>query len=106
VSSWAGRWALGAGGAVDLGESPADTLVRELEEEWAVAPERVQGEALLRLPHQLVMFVGQAWLAEGADELLTPDHEHDAYDWWPADIDDWPAEAGEALPRMARWLTM
>ena len=23
VSSWAGRWALGAGGAVDLGESPA-----------------------------------------------------------------------------------
>lgn len=106
VSSWAGRWALGAGGAVDLGESPADTLVRELEEEWAVAPERVQGEALLRLPHQLVMFVGQAWLAEGADELVTPDHEHDAYAWWPADIDDWPAEAGEALPRMARWLTM
>jgi 8-oxo-dGTP diphosphatase len=106
VSSWAGRWALGAGGAVDLGESPADTLVRELEEEWAVAPERVQGEALLRLPHQLVMFVGQAWLAEGADERVQPDHEHDAFAWWPAEIDDWPAEAGEALPRMARWLSM
>ena len=30
LSSWAGRWALGAGGAVDLGENPADTLVREL----------------------------------------------------------------------------
>src|SRR5436190_586638 len=41
VSSWAGRWALGAGGAVDLGENPADTLVRELREEWAVSPERV-----------------------------------------------------------------
>jgi ADP-ribose pyrophosphatase YjhB (NUDIX family) len=106
VSSWAGRWALGAGGAVDLGESPADTLVRELEEEWSVAPDRVQGEALLCLPHQLVMFVGQAWLADGVDETVTPDHEHDAYAWWPADIDDWPAEAGEALPRMARWLAM
>jgi 8-oxo-dGTP diphosphatase len=106
VSSWAGRWALGAGGAVDLGESPADTLVRELQEEWSVAPERVQGEALLCLPHQLVMFVGQAWLAEGDEARVTPDHEHDAYAWWPADIDDWPAEAGEALPRMARWLAM
>jgi ADP-ribose pyrophosphatase YjhB (NUDIX family) len=106
VSSWAGRWALGAGGAVDLGESPANTLVRELEEEWAVAPERVRGEALLRLPHQLVMFVGQAWLAEGDDQSVRPDAEHDAYAWWPADIDAWPAEAGETLPRMARWLTM
>jgi 8-oxo-dGTP diphosphatase len=106
VSSWAGRWALGAGGAVDVGESPANTLVRELEEEWAVEPERVQWEALLRLPHQLVMFVGQAWLAEGADAQVTPDHEHDAYAWWPAEIDEWPAEAGEALPLMARWLSM
>src|ERR1017187_1900914 len=25
VSSWAGRWALGAGGGVDLGEHPAET---------------------------------------------------------------------------------
>jgi 8-oxo-dGTP diphosphatase len=105
VSSWAGRWALGAGGAVDLGESPAETLVRELKEEWDVAPERVQGEALLRLPHRLVMFVGQAWLPAGAEESVHPDHEHDAYAWWPPEIDDWPAEAGEALPRMARWLS-
>src|SRR5438094_2346789 len=67
VSSWAGRWALGAGGAVDAGENPGETLVRELSEEWDVAPERVRGEALVMLPHQLVMFVGQAWLAEGAD---------------------------------------
>lgn len=105
VSSWAGRWALGAGGAVDLGESPAETLVRELKEEWAVSPERVQGEALLRLPHQMVMFVGQAWLAEGADELVTPDHEHDQFAWWPPAIEDWPAEAAEPLARMARWLS-
>lgn len=105
VSSWAGRWALGAGGAVDLGESPADTLVRELKEEWSVAPERVRGEALLRLPHQMVMFVGQAWLAEGVDEAVTPDHEHDEFAWWPREIDEWPPEAGEPLARMARWLS-
>jgi 8-oxo-dGTP diphosphatase len=105
VSSWAGRWALGAGGAVDLGENPADTLVRELREEWAVSPERVRGEALVRLPHQLVMFVGQAWLAEGVEEEVTPDHEHDAFAWWPRAIDEWPPEAGETLPRMARWLS-
>ncbi len=106
VSSWAGRWALGAGGAVDLGESPADTLVRELKEEWDVAPARVRGEALLRLPQRLVMFVGQAWLAEGQDVLVRPDEEHDEFAWWPSEIDAWPAEAGEALPRMARWLSM
>ncbi len=105
VASWAGRWALGAGGAVDLGESPAETLVRELQEEWAVSPERVRGEALLRLPHKLIMFVGQAWLAEGAEETVVPDHEHDAFAWWPADINEWPPEAGEALPRMAGWLS-
>jgi 8-oxo-dGTP diphosphatase len=105
VSSWAGRWALGAGGAVDLGESPAETLVRELREEWAVSPERVRGEVLLRLPHRLVMFVGQAWLAEGVDEDVTPDHEHDEFAWWPREIADWPPEAGDALPRMAQWLS-
>jgi len=105
VSSWAGRWALGAGGAVDLGESPAETLVRELEEEWSVSPERVRGEALLRLPHAMVMFVGQAWLAEGVEDAVVPDEEHDEFAWWPLNIDDWPPEAGEVLPRMARWLS-
>ncbi|HLB22184.1 MAG TPA: NUDIX hydrolase [Solirubrobacteraceae bacterium] len=104
VSSWAGRWALGAGGAVDLGESPADTLVRELDEEWSVSPARVRGEALISLPQKMVMFVGQAWIAAGHEEAVTPDDEHDEYAWWPRDIDDWPPEAGEALPRMARWL--
>lgn len=104
VASWAGRWALGAGGAVDLGESPADTLVRELEEEWSVKPRLVRGEALLGLPHSMIMFVGQAWLAEGDDERVVPDHEHDEFAWWPSDIDSWPAEAGDALPAMARWL--
>ena len=105
VASWAGRWALGAGGSVDLGENPADTLVRELGEEWGVSPERVRGEALVRLPHQLVMFVGQAWIAENDEAAVTPDHEHDAFAWWPREIDEWPPEAGAALSRMARWLS-
>jgi 8-oxo-dGTP diphosphatase len=99
LSSWPGRWALGAGGAVDLGESPVDTLTRELREEWSVVPEQVSCEALVRLPHRLVMFIGQAWLAEGAE--VTPDHEHDAFAWWPAAIADWPPEADEPLRRMA-----
>lgn len=102
LSSWAGRWALGAGGAVDLGESPGETLVRELHEEWSVRPARVRGEALLRLPHELVMFVGQAWLPDGAE--VVPDHEHDAFAWWPSDIDSWPPEADENLRQVARWL--
>jgi 8-oxo-dGTP diphosphatase len=105
VASWAGRWALGAGGAVDLGESPAQTLVRELDEEWSVSPELVRGEALISLPQKLVMFVGQAWIAAEDEQAVTPDHEHDEYAWWPREIDDWPPEAGEALPRMARWLS-
>ena len=40
VATWAGRWALGAGGAVEVGEDPVTALARELEEEWPVAPER------------------------------------------------------------------
>jgi ADP-ribose pyrophosphatase YjhB (NUDIX family) len=102
LASWAGRWALGAGGAVDEGESPFTTLTRELNEEWSVTAERVQGEALVRLPHNMIMFIGQAWLPAGA--VVTPDHEHDAYAWWPAAIDDWPQEADDVLRRMARLL--
>ena len=83
-------------------EQSIDTLTRELHEEWSVVPERVQGEALVRLPHRLVMFVGQAWLPDGAE--VTPDHEHDEWAWWPAEIDRWPAEADERLKLMAALL--
>jgi ADP-ribose pyrophosphatase YjhB (NUDIX family) len=102
LSSWPGRWALGAGGAVDLGESPTDTLTRELEEEWSVQPQKLTVEALVRLPHQLVMVVGLAWLPDGAEVRM--DAEHDAYAWWPADVADWPPEADEPLRRMATLL--
>jgi 8-oxo-dGTP pyrophosphatase MutT (NUDIX family) len=102
LASWAGRWALGAGGAVDEGESPFTTLTRELAEEWSVTAERVQGEALVRLPHNMIMFIGQAWLPAGVE--VVPDHEHDAFAWWPADVDAWPQEADEPLRRMAQLL--
>jgi len=99
LASWAGRWALGAGGAVEVGESPAETLVRELEEEWSVTPERVTAEALVRIPSGMVLFVGLAHLPTGAE--VVPDAEHDAFEWWPADIDRWPKQADEPLRRMA-----
>jgi 8-oxo-dGTP diphosphatase len=101
LSSWPGRWTLGAGGSVDVGESPAETLARELQEEWAIVPERVCAEALVRLPQQMVMLIGQAWLAPGVEEQLEMDPEHDAHAWWPADPADWPAEADEPLRRVA-----
>lgn len=102
LSSWAGQWALGAGGAVDLGESPAETLARELREEWDVEAERLRCDALVRLPQRMVMLVGSAWLADGAE--ITRDDEHDAHAWWPADIAQWPDEAHEPLRRMATML--
>jgi 8-oxo-dGTP diphosphatase len=102
VATWAGRWALGAGGAVDVGEDPSGALARELAEEWSVAPERLAVEALVALPGDMVFLVGQAWLADGVE--VERDHEHDAHAWWPPDPDAWPPEADPQLARMARLL--
>lgn len=99
LASWPGRWALGAGGSVEVGESPVHTLSRELEEEWSVAPESLSVEALVRIPSGLVLFVGLAHLPAGAE--VVPDAEHDEFAWWPADIAAWPDEADEPLRRMA-----
>jgi len=103
LASWAGRWALGAGGAVEVGESPTDTMRRELREEWSVEAERLVIEALVMLPSELVLLVGQAWLPDGA--TVTPDHEHDEFAWWPADVERWPEEADEPLRRMGALLS-
>jgi len=103
VSTWADRWALGAGGAVDLGESPADTLTRELREEWRLEPDRLTVEALVGLPNGMAMVVGLARVADGCDPV--PDAEHDEWAWWPADVDHWPPEADERLRLMARLLS-
>jgi 8-oxo-dGTP diphosphatase len=102
VATWAGRWALGAGGAVEVGENPAETLSRELEEEWQLVPEQLDVEALVCLPNRMVMLVGQAWLAPGAE--VQRDHEHDLHAWWPRDVGEWPEEADPALRTMARLL--
>jgi 8-oxo-dGTP diphosphatase len=102
VATWAGRWALGAGGAVEVGEDPVLALGRELEEEWSVVPERLTVEALVCLSNRLVMLVGQAWLPDGAE--VTRDAEHDAHAWWPADPAAWPADAEPELRRMAAML--
>lgn len=103
LASWAGRWALGAGGAVEVDENPADTLARELREEWSVIPERLSVEALVRLPTGMVLLIGQAWLAEGVQVI--PDHEHDEFAWWPEAVDEWPSDADAPLRRIGRLLT-
>jgi ADP-ribose pyrophosphatase YjhB (NUDIX family) len=102
VATWAGRWALGAGGAVEVGEDPTETLTRELEEEWGVEPERFAVEALVCLPNRMIMLVGQAWLPHSAEVRRDP--EHDEHAWWPRDVGEWPEEADPALSHMARLL--
>ena len=103
VATWAGRWALGAGGAVEVGEDPVEALTRELAEEWSVTPERFSVEALLSLPSGMVMLVGQAWLPEGVE--VERDPEHDAHAWWPPEPEAWPDEADPVLRRLATLLT-
>jgi ADP-ribose pyrophosphatase YjhB (NUDIX family) len=99
LASWAGRWALGAGGSVEVDENPTHTMSRELQEEWSVSPARLRIEALVRQPSGVVLLVGQAWLPEGA--AVAPDSEHDAFAWWPPDVEQWPSEADEPLRRIA-----
>jgi 8-oxo-dGTP diphosphatase len=102
LATWSQRWALGAAGSVEVGENPADTLVRELREEWSVSPERVTVEALVKHSTGITMLIGQAWLPEGA--TVTPDAEHDDYTWWPADITRWPEQADAPLRLTAELL--
>lgn len=102
LASWPGRWALGAGGSVEVGESPAETLSRELHEEWRLVPERLSVEALVGLPTGLAMLVGLARVAAGAEAV--PDAEHDEFAWWPPDPADWPAEADDRLRRVGQML--
>jgi 8-oxo-dGTP diphosphatase len=98
VATWPGRWALGAGGSVELGEDPVEALTRELGEEWSVRPARLAVEALVALPTGMVMLVGQAWLPAGAQ--VERDAEHDDHAWWPPDPGAWPDEADPVLRHM------
>jgi ADP-ribose pyrophosphatase YjhB (NUDIX family) len=103
LSTWTNRWALGAGGAVEVGESPVGTLSRELFEEWQLEPERLQVEALIRLPSGLAMLVGVATVAADAEPV--PDHEHEEFAWWPADVSAWPADVEEPVRMMGAFLS-
>jgi 8-oxo-dGTP diphosphatase len=102
LASWAGRWALGAGGSVEVDENPTETMTRELKEEWSVSPDRLRVEALIQLPSRAVLLVGQAWLPAGA--VVVPDDEHDDFTWWPAEVGEWPSEADAPLRLMAGML--
>ncbi len=102
LATWATKWALGAGGAVEVGESPAETLSRELGEEWQLEPAELSVEALVSLPSGLVALVGLATVAEDAEPI--PDAEHDEFAWWPPDPEAWPDEADARLRRMATLL--
>jgi 8-oxo-dGTP diphosphatase len=102
LATWSGRWALGAGGAVEVGENPAETLTRELEEEWQLVPDVLRVAALVTMPSGLAALIGLASVPAGARAV--PDAEHDELAWWPSDPDDWPAEADERLRTLARYL--
>jgi 8-oxo-dGTP diphosphatase len=103
LASWAGRWALGAGGAVEVGENPAETLSRELEEEWQLVPSELSVEALALMPTGLAALIGLATVPAGATPV--PDAEHDEFAWWPPDPEAWPAEADPRLRLLAHWLS-
>jgi 8-oxo-dGTP diphosphatase len=102
LASWPNRWALGAGGAVEVGEDPALTLSRELEEEWQLVPSRLTIEALAALPSGLIALVGLATVPRDAEPV--PDAEHDEFAWWPADVAHWPDEVDARLRAMGRLL--
>ena len=102
LATWANKWALGAGGAVEVGESPAETLSRELDEEWQLTPADLSVEALVALPSGLVALVGLATVPDGAEPV--PDAEHDEFAWWPPDPEQWPDEADARLRRMGTLL--
>ena len=102
LATWANKWALGAGGAVEVGESPAETLSRELDEEWQLTPAALSVEALVALPSGLVALVGLATVPAGAEPV--PDAEHDEFAWWPPDPQRWPDEADARLRTMATLL--
>jgi 8-oxo-dGTP diphosphatase len=88
VAIWPGRWLLGAGGGVDAGEDPVETLRRELREEWSLDGDALSILGLVRLQQGIVILVGCVTVPAGTE----PDvgGEHDAWAWWPAQRDEWP----------------
>jgi 8-oxo-dGTP diphosphatase len=102
LATWPGRWTLGAAGSVEVGENPAHTLTRELEEEWQLVPREMSVSALVSLRSGVVALVGLARVPVDAEPIA--DAEHDEFDWWPADAGGWPDDAVARLKRMASLL--
>ena len=102
VASWAGRWALGAGGAVDLDENPADTLVRELRG-GVVGHARAGARRGARAAAAPAGDVRRAGVARGGrrrDGETRPRARRVRL--VAAEIDEWPDEAEAPLRLMAR----
>ena len=104
LASWAGRWALGAGGAVEVGENPGDTLARELREEWSVEP-----AAPARRGARASALRGGAARRSGVAGApgrgSCPTASTTSFEWWPPDVTRWPDHADEPLRRIGLLLS-
>ena len=67
VASWAGRWALGAGGAVEVGEDPVrDARRASSRRSGRSRPSGSRSRRWSRCPTAWSMLIGLAWLPAGA----------------------------------------
>ena len=104
VATWAGRWALGAGGAVEVGEDPVETLARELAGGVVGRARAARGRgAGRRCPTGMAMLVGQAWLPAGAEVVARPRARRARLVAAPTPR-AWPEEADPRCARMATLL--
>ena len=69
VSTWASRWALGAGGAVDLGESPGRNAAAGAARGVELEARSLSVEALVSLPNGMAMVVGLATVADSVEPV-------------------------------------
>ena len=90
-----GSWHLGAAGSVAARADPVATIRQELDEEWGLAAERLTLAALLGELSGRTVLLATAAVLDGA--APRPNHEHDDWSWWPADVAAWPAEATPEL---------
>ena len=97
VSTWADRWALGAGGAVDLGESPArHALARAATRSGGSSPSASASRRSWAARTAWRWWSGWRPCRDAAEPV--PDDEHDEWAWWPADV----GRAGPPRPTTLR----